>query len=93
MGAAENALDPLLLRDVEIHPLRRVGVVAENGNDRVALVEDDDSSVQIRHGDVVPLHGSRGRHPQTGNHLVDEVSLQVIVQEPPFGRVVAVADQ
>src|SRR3954471_24603075 len=54
--AAKDTLDPLVLGHIKIHSLFWIGVVAKHGNDRVALVEDDQSPVQIRHGDIIPLH-------------------------------------
>ena len=65
--AAEDGLDPVLLRHVETPALRRVRVVADDGDDLVALVEDDQTPVQVRHGDVVTLDSSRGRHPEASH--------------------------
>ena len=73
--------------------LAGIGVVAEHGDDRVALVENHEPPVQIGHGDVVALDGGGGRHAQAGHDFVDEVAVEVVVQQPALGLVVAVADQ
>src|SRR5262245_16988784 len=49
MRAAKNTFKPLVLRDVEIEALRRIGIVAEDGDDRVVLVENVEPTVQVRH--------------------------------------------
>src|SRR5262245_42664935 len=80
--AAEDALDPLILRDIKVHPLGRVRVMAEYGNDRVALIENNHSPMQIRDGDVVTLDGGRSRHPQPRDNFRDEVPIEVVMQQP-----------
>ena len=46
---AEDTLNPPFLRDIEVHPLLGIRVVAENRDDRVAFVKNDQSPVQIRY--------------------------------------------
>ena len=65
--------------------LAGIGVVAEHGDDRVALVENDQPPVQVGHGDVVALDGGGGRHAQAGHDLVDEVAVEVVVQQAALG--------
>ena len=45
VGAAEDAFDLLILGDVVFEPCTGVGVVAEDGDDGVAFVEDDESAM------------------------------------------------
>ena len=93
MGAVEDPLDPFLLGHVVIGARLAVGVVAENGHDRVALVEDHEPAVEVGNGDKIPLDDRRGGHPQAGDHFLQEVSIEVVVDQPPLRLVVAVADE
>ena len=52
-----------------------------------------DAAVQVGHRDVVALDGGRGRHAQAGDDFVDEVAVEIVMQQPALGLVVAVADQ
>ena len=45
MSAVEDSFDPFVLCDTVIHSRRRIGIVAQDRDDRVALVQNDDSPV------------------------------------------------
>ena len=75
MSTAENPLDPLVLGDIEIRPLGRIGVITQDGNDGVGLVKNDQSPVQIGNRDIVSLNRGRGGHPQTRRDFIDEVAV------------------
>ena len=45
MRAVEDSFDPFVLCDTVIHSRRRIGIVAQDRDDRVALVQNDDSPV------------------------------------------------
>ena len=62
MRAIEDALDPLVLRNIMVDPRCGIGVVTEHRDDGVALVKNDHSTVQVWNGNVVALNGCRGWH-------------------------------
>ena len=41
MSSVEDALDPLILRDVEVHAFAWIGIVAKDRYDRVGFVQYD----------------------------------------------------
>ena len=93
MGSAEVPLDPLRLLDTEGGSLATIRVVSEDRDDGVGLVEDHHPSMQIGHRDEITLDGDRGRHPEAGDHLAEELTLEAVVYQAALGAVVAVADQ
>ena len=93
VSSAEDALFPLLLRHLEAAAGLGVRVMPQHRHDGVALVENHQPAVEVRHRDIVTLNGHRSRHAQPGDHLVDVVALKVIVQQPALGLMVAITDQ
>ena len=93
MRAAEDAFNPLLLRDIEVDSCCGVRIVAENRDNRVALVKNHQPPVQIRHGHVVTLNGGGCGHSKAGHDFLNEVSVEVVMQQATLRFVVAVANQ
>ncbi len=91
--AAEDAFDPVFLRDVEIAPLFGIGIVPKHRHDRVALVQDHQSSVQVRHRDIVALNRDRSGHSQSSDDFFDEFAVKRVMQQTPFRLMIAVANQ
>ena len=92
MCAAENALDPFLLRDVETAPDFAVRIVSQDGHDRVGFVENDDATVKIGYGNEVTLDRNGRWHAQTGDDDIEEIAFEIVVQEATFRFVIAITD-
>jgi len=54
--AGVDAFDPVILGEVEVAALLGVGIVTEDRDDHVGLVENHEPAVQIGDGHVVALH-------------------------------------
>ena len=93
MGPTEDALDPLSLGHPEVDPRLGIHVVTQHRDDRVALVENHEPTVQIGHRHVVSLDGRRRGHSQPGHDLGDELSVEAVMHQSPLGLVVAIADE
>ena len=59
---AEDTFDPLFLRNVVVDSFSRIRIVTQHSHDGIALVENHQSSVEIRNGNIIALNGSRGWH-------------------------------
>ena len=93
MRAAEDPLDPLLLRHVEIPSLGRIRIVPQDRHDGVVLVQNNHPSMQIRYRYIISLDRHRCGHPKTRDDLLDELSLETVMDQPPLRLMVPIANQ
>ena len=93
MSAAESAFDPLFLWDVVVSTFCWIWVVAEDSDDGVAFIEDDESAVEVGYGYEITLDCHGGGHSQPGDNFFDELTFEAVVDQSSFGLMVSVADQ
>lgn len=60
--AAESTFDPLILGDIVVSTFCWIWVVAEDGDDGVAFIEDDESAIEVGYGDEITLDCDGGGH-------------------------------
>ena len=93
MCAAESTFDPLLLGDIVVSTFCWIWVVAEDGDDGVAFIEDDESAIEVGYRDEITLDCDGGGHSQAGDDFFDEFTFEAVVDQSSFGLVVSVADE
>ena len=90
VGGAEDAFGDIGGLDVVGRPLLLVGVVAEDGDDLVVLVENDDAGLELGDGNLVAADRDSAGTAQVFSQDLEEFTLEVEVTET---AVFAVADE